>query len=103
MAIVKSDHGEHQHVYGGVDRGGSIWFGEDFVPRRLKEGTYIVEFKKPFRGLPSPVCTIAGPEWITFNLSVAIVDVQPQFFICVTSSPERPIDSNFTFIAFGDA
>ncbi|MGK7919823.1 MAG: hypothetical protein AB4080_07420 [Trichodesmium sp.] len=104
MAIFKDDHEhEHQHIYGGVVREGSKWFGEGFESQKIKEGTYVIKFKRPFSGIPAPVCTISGPEWITFNMSVAIVDVSPEYFICVTSSPHQPMDCGFTFIAFGDA
>lgn len=104
MAIIKGDRGEdqHQHIYGSVAQDGNPMSGEGFQSKRIKDGTYIIEFDQQFKGNPAPVCTIAGPEWVTFNLSVAIVDVSEKHFICVTSSPVRPIDSSFTFIAFGD-
>ena len=104
MAILKNAAGEdkHQHIYGGVSTDGSLWFGEGFKSRKIKEGTYLIEFNQPFGSRPAPVCTITGHEWRTFNLSVAIVDVSEGHFICVTSSPDRPVDSYFTFIAFGD-
>ncbi|MEO1432842.1 MAG: hypothetical protein AAFS12_00950 [Cyanobacteria bacterium J06632_19] len=102
MAIIKSEHGEHQHVYGGVDPSGGMMFGEGFKSRKIKDGTYLIEFERPFRANPAPVCTIFGHEWRTFDKSVALVDVSPQHFICVTSSPNYPEDSGFTFVAFGD-
>ncbi len=98
MAVIEN----HQHIYGGVGSDGKLWFGEGFTSERIKEGTYLVKFERPFDGLPAPVCTIAGNEWRTFNLSIAIVNLSPEHFICVTSSPEIPVDSHFTFIAFGD-
>ena len=104
MAIVKSAEGrDHQHIYGGVNPNGDKWFGEGFESQKIKEGTYCIKFERPFAGIPAPVCTITGNEWKTFNMSVAIVEVNPECFICVTSSPDRPIDCHFTFIAFGDA
>ncbi|MGD1699903.1 hypothetical protein [Dapis sp. BLCC M229] len=104
MAIFKDDHEHgHQHIYGGVGPDGSKWFGEGFESQKIKEGTYIIKFECPFDGIPAPVCTITGNEWKTFNMSVAIVEVNPEYFICITSSPDRPIDCAFTFIAFGDA
>ncbi|NES05501.1 MAG: hypothetical protein F6K22_23420 [Okeania sp. SIO2F4] len=104
MAIFKDDHEhEHQHIYGGVLANGDKWFGEGFESRKIKEGTYIVKFIPPFAGLPAPVCTISGNEWMTFNMSVATVQITPEYFICITSSPIQPIDCAFTFIAFGDA
>ncbi|MDJ1169087.1 hypothetical protein PMG71_06575 [Roseofilum sp. BLCC_M154] len=102
MAIVKSDSGEHQHICGAVSPNGNPYFGEGFNSRKIKEGTYLVEFEKPFGKNPAPICTVFGSEWKTFNMSVAIVDLSPTHFICVTSSPDRPVDCAFTFIAFGD-
>lgn len=102
MAIVRSDRGEHQHIYGAVSPDGSPMWGEGFHVDKIKEGTYVVRFERPFGSQPAAVCTVLGPEWMTFHLSVAIVDIQPDLFICVTSSPDRPIDCGFTFIVFGD-
>jgi hypothetical protein len=102
MAILKSEHGEHQHIYGCVGENGDIYFGEGFKSHKIKEGTYIIEFERPFGKTPAPTCTIYGYEWRTFNLSVALVEVTEKCFICVTSSPDRPVDSAFTFVAFGD-
>ena len=102
MAIVKSDRGEYQHIYGGVAPSGDVWFGEGFRSDKIKEGTYIIKFERPFSGLPAPVCIINGNEWMTFNMSIAIVQVTPEYFICITSSPQQPIDCAFTFIAFGE-
>ncbi|NEQ73981.1 MAG: hypothetical protein F6K24_48565 [Okeania sp. SIO2D1] len=104
MAIFKDDHEhEHQHIYGGVQPNGDCWFGEGFKSQKIKEGTYIVKFENPFAKLPAPVCTISGNEWMTFNMSVATVQITPEYFICITSSPHQPMDCAFTFIAFGDA
>ena len=102
MAIVKSDRGEHQHIYGAVGPDGSTMWGEGFKVRKIRYGLYVVEFEKPFKGNPAVVCTIFGGEWETFNLSVAVLEVNPSLFVCGTSSPDRPVDSAFTFIAFGD-
>ena len=94
---------EHRHIYGGVGPDGNCWFGEGFTSQKIKEGTYIVKFDPPsFSGTPAPICTINGYEWKTFNMSVAIVEVNPEYFICITSSPHQPIDCAFTFIVFGD-
>ncbi|NES92071.1 hypothetical protein, partial [Okeania sp. SIO2B9] len=93
----------HHRRYVGVRPDGSKWFGEGFESQKIKEGTYIIKFECPFDGIPAPVCTITGNEWKTFNMSVAIVEVNPEYFICITSSPHQPIDCAFTFIAFGDA
>ena len=98
MAIIEN----HQHISGGIGRHGNSWFGEGFQVKKIKRGTYLIEFERPFAKLPAPVCTIAGPEWITFDKSVAIVDINEHRFICVTSTPNRPEDCDFTFIVFGD-
>ena len=89
-------------IQGLVDRDGSIVFGEGFQSRKLQEGTYLVEFNEPFAGIPVPVCTIYGPPWITYNKSVAVVEAQPNMFVCLTSTPDRPVDCGFTFIVSGE-
>ncbi|NET58044.1 MAG: hypothetical protein F6K47_18380 [Symploca sp. SIO2E6] len=94
--------GKHQHIYGGVAPNGLVMFGDGFTSHKIKEGTYIIEFEHHFGLLPAPVCTINGPEWKTFNLSITVVDVAPYHFVCVTSSPDRPVNCAFTFIVFGD-
>ncbi|NEP59518.1 MAG: hypothetical protein F6K31_21325 [Symploca sp. SIO2G7] len=98
MAIIEN----HQHIYGGVREDGSKIFGEGFYCDRVKEGTYIVKFERLFTGLPTPVCTTHGHEWRTFDKSIAIIEAAPHQFICVTSSPDRPVDCGFTFIVFGE-
>ncbi len=98
MAIIE----KHQHIYGGVSEDGKIWFGEGFRSRKIKEGTYVIEFEQPFAKLPAPVCTINGYEWRTFDKSVAIIEIWEGGFICTTSSPRMPEDCVFTFIVFGD-
>lgn len=102
MAIVKSNGGEHQHIYGAVGPDGLPMWGEGFRINKIRFGLYVVEFEQPFRDNPATVCTIFGNEWQTFNLSIAVLEVNPSYFVCGTSSSERPIDSAFTFVAFGD-
>ncbi len=103
MAIIESAvGGKHQHIYGSVERDGHIVAGEGFRCQKLQEGTYLVEFEQPFAKQPVPTCTVFGPPWATFNLSTAVIEVTPHHFICITSSPDRPIDAGFTFIVFGD-
>ncbi len=103
MAIIQDSAGKTvQHVYGGVHPDGKQWFGEGFNVRKIWEGTYLIEFQQPFAPPPAVICTIYGNEWETFNKSVAIVDSSSYHFVCVTSSPDRPVDCGFTFIAFGD-
>ncbi|NEO98397.1 MAG: hypothetical protein F6K58_06920 [Symploca sp. SIO2E9] len=98
MAIIE----KHQHIYGGVWPNGELWFGEDFQSKKIKDGTYIIEFKQPFSKIPAPVCTINGYEWRTFDKSVAVIEIWEGGFICTTSSPKMPEDCAFTFIVFGD-
>lgn len=98
MAIIE----KHQHIYGGVWSDGSMWFGEEFQSRKLKDGTYVIEFKQPFAKIPVPVCTIYGNEWKTFDKSIAVIEVWEGGFICTTSSPKMGEDCAFTFIVFGD-
>ncbi|NEP04483.1 MULTISPECIES: hypothetical protein [unclassified Okeania] len=103
MTIIKDSVGkEIQHIYGAVHPDGNIMFGEGFRSRRIWQGTYLIEFERPFVKQPAPVCTIQGPEWKTFNMSVAIVEVMPYHLVVVTSSPDRPDDCGFTLIAFGE-
>ena len=91
-----------QQIYGGVSPDGNIMSGQGFQCQKIKEGTYIIKFEKPFGQIPAPVCTISGSEWRTFDKSVAIVEIMPFHFICVTSSPDRPVDCAFQFIVVGD-
>ncbi|NES23235.1 MAG: hypothetical protein F6K41_31025 [Symploca sp. SIO3E6] len=98
MAIIDN----HQHIYGGISEDGSTMFGEGFYCERVKEGTYIVKFEQPFAELPTPVCTIHGQEWKTFDKSIAIIEAVKNQFTCVTSSPDKPVNCSFTFIVFGE-
>jgi hypothetical protein len=101
MAIINCDSGQYQHIYGGISGDGNIWFGEGFKPQRIRYGLYVVEFDTAFAKEPAVVCTINGNEWQTFNLSVANFEIAPYYFVCGTSSLDRPEDSAFSFIAFG--
>ena len=103
MAIVKTTSGQDfQQIFGAIDPNGNKISGEGFRSRKIKEGTYIIEFEIPFLSNPAPVCTIAGPEWTTFNVSIAIVDVSTEYFICVVSEPNCPIDCYVNFIVSGN-
>ncbi|MDJ0620197.1 MAG: hypothetical protein QNJ63_26240 [Calothrix sp. MO_192.B10] len=104
MAILQNAAGGNpvQHIYGGITPDGSTMFGEGFRSHKLRYGLYLIEFDKPFAKNPAAVCTIYGNEWETFNKSIAIPEVSPWHLVCTTSSPDRPVDSGFTFIAFGD-
>ena len=90
-------------IQGLVDRDGRVISGEGFRCDRIQEGTYIVHLERPFAGLPVPVCTVYGPPWVTFNMSVAVVEAQPNMFVCLTSTPDRPVDCGFTFIVSGES
>jgi hypothetical protein len=92
---------EMQQVYGVISQDGKQMSGEGFKCRRIWSGTYIIEFDRPFADIPGVVCTINGTEWQTFDKSVAIVECDPRYFVCVTSSMDRPEDCGFTFIASG--
>ena len=102
MAILQSERGEHQHIYGAVGPNGQIKFGEGFKAQELRFGLYAIEFERPFSQTPAIVCTISGGEWQTFNKSIAILEVTTNYAICSTSSPGRPESCGFTLIAFGD-
>ena len=91
-----------RQIYGTIASDGHVLSGAGIQCHKIKEGTYIVEFEQSFGREPAPVCTVCGNEWRTFNLSVAILEVTPQYFICSTSSPDRPIDCAFQFIVVGD-
>ncbi len=93
---------EIQQIYGAVNPDGSKMLGQGFRSQKIWQGTYIIQFDKPFANPPAPVCTIYGNEWQTFDKSIAIVEVGAFHFVCVTSSPDRPEDCSFTFITFGD-
>ena len=102
MAMIHSERGMHQHIYGAVGPDGRIKFGEGFKSQRLRVGLYAIEFEQPFKEAPSVVCTIFGDEWGTFNKSLAVLEVTPNYAILTTSAPDRPEDCGFTLIAFGD-
>lgn len=103
MAMISSEHGDHQHIYGAVSRNGDKYFGEGFASRQLKEGTYLIEFERPFAKEPAITCTIFGHEWHTFDKSVAVLDISQSHVIVCTSTPHRPESCGFMLIAFGDA
>ncbi len=91
-----------KHIYGTVGVNGNIISGKGFSVDRIQDGNYYVRFDQPLDGEPSPVCTIFGPPWRTFNMSIAIVEAFPDGFICVTSTPDRPVDCGFTFLVVGE-
>lgn len=91
-----------RQIYGTVDRSGNLISGNGFNVQKLQEGTYVVMFEKPFQDAVTPVATVYGPPWQTFNMSIAIVEIIPDSFICLTSTPDRPVDCGFTFTVIGE-
>ncbi|MDY6804510.1 MAG: hypothetical protein SXA11_11980 [Cyanobacteriota bacterium] len=103
MAIFQNaSGGESQHIHGGVDARGNKMWGDGFRSKQLGTGAYVIEFDRSFSGQPTAVCTIYGNPWYTFNISVAVIEINPWQFICFTSKPGDVVDCDFTFIAFGD-
>ncbi|MDJ0516091.1 MAG: hypothetical protein QNJ74_07420 [Trichodesmium sp. MO_231.B1] len=98
------EHEDHLHIYGGVNADGTKMeeVGEDFSSEKTSTGTYKITFDTTFKGNPVPVCTIYGVDGTSYK-SVAITEITPEYFTCVTSNPNAPADCAFTFIAFGDA
>ncbi|MGB3508412.1 MAG: hypothetical protein WBA93_04075 [Microcoleaceae cyanobacterium] len=103
MAIISnSSGGLNQQLHGAVDPDGNKMWGEGFSCRLLGKGAYLVEFDKPFFGQPTAVCTIYGEPWNTFDKSVAIIEINPSYFVCFTSKPGDVLNCAFSFIVFGD-
>ena len=93
-----------QHIiYGAVSENGEKLLGEGFRCQKIQQGTYLINFERPFTQKPVPVCTIFGAQWQTSNKSIAIIEIDPSSFVCITSLSEEPADSGFTFTVFGDA
>ncbi len=88
-------------LYGMIDASGQLMSGSGFSVRKLREGLYVIEFAQPFSGPPAPVCTVYGPEWKTFNISVALLEVTNDHVIYATSNPERPLDAAVSIIVAG--
>ena len=91
-----------RHVYGAIDPNGGVPSGQSFQCRNMGQGTYHVEFERPFAQPPSPVCTVFGPPWQTFNLSAAIVNANPGSRVYSTSSPNMPQDCGVSIIIVDD-
>lgn len=90
-----------EHVYGAVSPDGQKMWGEGFEVKKISTGTYLVEFQQPFSSHPAPVCTVSGPPWQTFNMSAAIVDVNPTNFVYMTSTSNQPADTGISFVVVG--
>ncbi|WP_424096711.1 hypothetical protein [Moorena producens] len=91
-----------REVYGAVDSDGSVMYGKGFTTNKIQDGFYIIEFQEDFLSKPAPTVSVYGAPWRTFNMSAAIIDVSPDQFFVVTSTPERPVNSAFTFTVIGD-
>ena len=102
MAIFPSEAGNYQYITGVIGADGSKKQGEGFQVVRKFAGNYQIQFEQPFKEASVPVCTIIGSQSTTSNLSVAIIERLPESFTCVTSTPESPINSGFTFSVFGE-
>ena len=84
----------------GSPDGQKMW-GEGATCKKISTGTYMIEFDQPFKGYPVPVVTVSGPPWQTFNMSAAIIDVNPHNCVLLTSSPNQPVDAGFSIIIAG--
>ena len=92
-----------RQVYGTVDGNGNIVVGSGFSVEKWDRGFYQVRFDMPFYSTPVVVSNVVGHPWRTFNMSTAIADdVNPTYFLCLTSTPENTEDCGFSFIAIGD-
>ncbi|NEP33111.1 hypothetical protein [Moorena sp. SIO3B2] len=99
-----TSHGDHEdaHIFGVVGANGSIVSGKGFTVDKNRGGIYIIRFDKPFAEIPGVTCTIYGHSWMSFMMSISVVDITPDYFVCQTSTPDRPEDSGFSFIAVGE-
>lgn len=91
-----------QIVTGFVERDGRQVSGEGFKSQRIRVGLYAVEYDRPFSSRPTPVVSITGSEWATFQMSAAILEINEDYLIVGTSTPERPEDCAFTFNVTGE-
>ena len=89
-----------RHVYGAIEPNGGVPMGQSFQCRNIGQGTYPVEFERPFS--QPPVLQSFGPPWQTFNLSAAIVDANPGSLVYLTSSPNMPQDCGVSIIVVDD-
>ncbi|NEO92889.1 MAG: hypothetical protein F6K56_22715 [Moorea sp. SIO3G5] len=98
-----TSHDEHDtHIFGVVGANGSIVSGKGFKVDKKRNGIYIITFDQPFAEYPGVTCTIYGHSWLSFQMSISVVDIKPNYFVCQTSTPDRPEDSGFSFIAVGE-
>ena len=98
-----TSHDEHDtHIFGLVSRNGEILSGKGFKVDKKHQGIYFIAFDQPFAEFPGVTCTIYGDSWLSFQMSVAVLEINPNFFVCQTSTPTLPEDSGFSFIAVGE-
>ncbi|NEO72285.1 MULTISPECIES: H-type lectin domain-containing protein [unclassified Moorena] len=98
-----TSHDEHDtHIFGVVRENGDILSGKGFKVDKKRDGIYFVVFDQPFAEIPGVTCTISGHSWLSFQMSISVVDIRPNYFVCQTSTPDRPEDSGFSFIAVGE-
>ncbi|NEQ16117.1 MULTISPECIES: hypothetical protein [unclassified Moorena] len=104
--MVTSD-GEHdEHIFGLVDKNGKIISCKDpknpgFTVDKKRGGVYIINFDQAFAECPGVTCTIYGYSWISYQMSISVVEIERNRFVCQTSTPDHPQDSGFSFIAVG--
>ncbi len=102
MAILKdADGSDFQIISGMVAPDGTVSKGAGFRTSKLKNGTYLIEFDRPFRDQPIPVATIAGHEWTTLDKSIAVLMNDPNAVVVGTSTDNQPADCGFTFMVSG--
>ena len=100
--MVTSHSENDAHIFGLVKANGEILSGKGFKVDKKRSGIYIIAFDQPFAEFPGVTCTIYGDSWLSFQMSVAVLEINPNFFVCQTSTPTLPQDSGFSFIAVGE-
>ncbi|NEP29904.1 hypothetical protein [Moorena sp. SIO3I6] len=90
------------HIFGVVKPHGGILSGKGFKVDKKQQGFYLITFDQPFAECPGVTCTIYGDSWRSFQMSISVVDIEPEYFVCQTSTPDRPVPSGFSFIAVGE-
>ncbi|AOY84423.2 hypothetical protein BJP36_35350 [Moorena producens JHB] len=91
-----------RELYGAVDSNGSVMYGKGFESKKYSESAYLIKFEEKFSSTPGATVSIFGDSWRSFQQSASIVDVNPNYFVVQTSTPDMPADSAFTFTVVGD-
>ena len=99
MGLFNGDN--DAHIFGLVKRNGRILSGKGFKVDKKPQGYYLITFDQPFAESPGVTCTIYGDSWRSFQMSISVVDITPNYFICQTSTPMQAEESAFSFIAVG--